>query len=33
MKVTALELADVALINLPIHADARGFFIERILDD
>src|SRR5437762_2625945 len=33
MKVTAMELPGVVLINLPIHGDARGFFIERYQAD
>ena len=29
MKVTPLEIEDVLLVELTVHADARGFFVER----
>ena len=29
MKVTRLEIEDVLLVELTVHGDARGFFIER----
>jgi dTDP-4-dehydrorhamnose 3,5-epimerase len=33
MQVTPLELPGLALINLTIHKDARGFFVERYRTD
>jgi dTDP-4-dehydrorhamnose 3,5-epimerase len=33
MRVTPLELPGLALINLTIHKDARGFFVERYQTD
>ena len=29
MKVTPLDIEDVLLVELTVHADARGFFVER----
>ena len=33
MKVTRLDIEDVLLIELVVHEDARGFFVERFQAD